>query len=841
MKHFTKKTNLFPRIISLLIPLFLLIGLSGASGTQAQSQIIHPVILIHGFNSSPSTWDTDASGEGLYDYLIRQGYSAEYIVKFAYPPGRGYEEDSRGDIYLIAEKLVTDAAALSQKSVNNGGPAKVDVVAHSLGGLITRQYLANNFYDHDIGTFIDIGTPHSGVILIDIYNELADDVAEWLNPLPYNIYNDLFRDIIDEFYSQVMGEEGLKWPDPTTPAGQQLAIDSEFLRLLNQPGKSPLDVDYNMLYGNITLNFAVNLFGWDIKPKEIISLGDMLVARKNAATIPYLGTLEGPNPANYHTYNFDGPVTLKLTLALALPKLEILNYDEAKAQVLLVHHGGLIRNQKVFDTIYAILQGNAPQPPIITPTTPAPVITTSPPSFISANTSTVLVFDTSSSMRASDPSGMTKLEAAQKAGGNILDIIEAENQANPATTSQIGIVEFNTYTDIKLQLSTDISAARSALQSLSAKSNTGMPDGLKAGIDVLNNKPAGSSPMIILLSDGLPNIGLGGDGLLDVSAVKQQVLDLASQAASKGICIYTIGFGDPQSGSIDPDFLRQVATTSGCGDYYSAQQSIQLANVYVDVRHTSTGSVLLQQDGQIAQGQQVSVASVNVPSNQSQLLYTLNWPGSKITAVLIDPKGLQVDSNYPGASFHTTNSLASVIIQNPLEGAWQVLAQGIEVPQATTAYHAVLSVRTNTVSTPTPTSGGFPIALIIILLGGGFVAIYVLFIRTRGQRPVLAGLGGFATPPGEARLIMLSGAYAGQSISLYDGLTIGRNRTCGICLIDGTVSRQHAILRYTQSGWFIQDQGSTGGTYVNNLRQRAVRLRTGDQIRIGNTLLEFRG
>lgn len=436
---------------------------------------------------------------------------------------------------------------------------------------------------------------------------------------------------------------------------------------------------------------------------------------------------------------------------------------------------------------------------------------------------------------------MTKLEAAQKAGGNILDIIEAENQANPSTASQLAIIQFNTYTEVLLHLSTDISAARTALQSMHASANTGMPDGLQAGITALDSRPAGSSPMIILLSDGLPNIGLGGDTSIDNSGVRQQVLDLASQAGSKGICIYTIGFGDPQTGSIDPDFLRQVATTSGCGDYYSAQQSIQLANVYVDVRHSSTGNVLLQQDGQIAQGEQVSVASVNVPSSQSELLYTLNWPGSKLTAVLIDPKGLQVDSSYPGASFHTTSSLASVIIQNPLAGAWQVLAQGIEVPQPTTAYHAVLSVRGNPAPTPPPTSGGFPVALIIILLGGGAVAIYVLFIKTRGQRPVLAGGGRFVTPPGEARLTMLSGPYAGQSISLYDGLTIGRNRTCGICLIDATVSRQHAILRYTQNGWFIQDQGSSGGTYVNNLRQSAVRLNSGDQIRIGNTLLEFHG
>ena len=460
---------------------------------------------------------------------------------------------------------------------------------------------------------------------------------------------------------------------------------------------------------------------------------------------------------------------------------------------------------------------------------------------ISSNTSTVLVFDASGSMDEPDPSGMTKLEAAQKAGGNILDIIDAENQANPATASQIGIVQFNTYVDVKLQLSTDMAAARTALQSMNADLRTGMPDGLKAGIDLLASRPAGSSPMIILLSDGLPNIGLNTDLSADITTIKQQVLDLASQAGSQGICIYTIGFGDPTASGIDPDFLRQVASTSGCGDYYSAQASLQLANVYVDVRHTSTGNVLLQQDGQIAQDQQVTVGSVEVPSNQSEMLFTLNWPGSQLDPVLIDPKGQQVASGYPGATFRTTNTLATVIIQNPLAGAWQVLAKGVDVPQASTYYHAVVSVRANTAPAPQPTSAGFPVALLIILLGGSAVAIYVLFIKTQGRRPALAGGGGFAPPPGEAHLMMLSGPYAGQSISVYDGLTIGRNRTCGICLVDPSVSRQHAILRYSDGGWFIQDQGSTGGTYINNVRLNAARLRSGDNIRIGNQLLEFRG
>jgi hypothetical protein len=140
-----------------------------------------------------------------------------------------------------------------------------------------------------------------------------------------------------------------------------------------------------------------------------------------------------------------------------------------------------------------------------------------------------------------------------------------------------------------------------------------------------------------------------------------------------------------------------------------------------------------------------------------------------------------------------------------------------------------------------PASPGFPIALLLLILGGGAVAIYVLYTTNRRNRQGV----GTEMPPvaasGEARLVILSGPNTGQSVSLYDGLTIGRSRTSGLFLADASVSRQHAILRFSQGNWFIQDQASKGGTYVNGLRLPAARLNAGDRITIGSTTIEFRG
>ena len=510
-----------------------------------------------------------------------------------------------------------------------------------------------------------------------------------------------------------------------------------------------------------------------------------------------------------------------------------------------------------------ITKGGSP-PPTITPTdTPeggviTPAIPTTPPPSFSADTATVLVLDSSGSMDEQDVSGYTKLEAAKQAGQRILDILEAESQASGGVVSQIGLVRFSTVTEIVLGLTNDIAAARNALNSLYSQDMTGMPDGLQAGISVLESRPPASKPIIILLSDGLPNVGLGGNTYDDYEAIKQQVIDLSTQAGGKGICVYTVGFGDSGTFgnmSIDEDFLRAVAQASGCGEYYNAQNATQLANVYVELRHTSTGNVLLSQSGNIAQGEQLTVATVDVPGNQAQMLYTLNWPGSQLSAILVDPNGQQVGSGYPGASFLTTSSLASVIVQNPLAGAWQVQAQGVDVPEGTTIYNAVLSVRPSPI-TPTPlpqptliptpiplmpSAPGFPVALVLLILGGGAVAIYVLYSTTRRNRQRTETEVPPTAASGAAQLVIVSGPNMGQSISLYDGLTIGRSQTSGLFLADTSVSRQHAILRYSQGGWFIQDQGSKGGMYVNGQRLPAARLKAGDRITIGSTTIEFRG
>jgi pSer/pThr/pTyr-binding forkhead associated (FHA) protein len=64
-----------------------------------------------------------------------------------------------------------------------------------------------------------------------------------------------------------------------------------------------------------------------------------------------------------------------------------------------------------------------------------------------------------------------------------------------------------------------------------------------------------------------------------------------------------------------------------------------------------------------------------------------------------------------------------------------------------------------------------------------------------------------------------------------------------VCLgKDTLVSRKHATLQTADGQWSLTDSGSVNGTYVNNskLDQYAtIKLRTGDHIRVGNTVLRI--
>lgn len=90
-------------------------------------------------------------------------------------------------------------------------------------------------------------------------------------------------------------------------------------------------------------------------------------------------------------------------------------------------------------------------------------------------------------------------------------------------------------------------------------------------------------------------------------------------------------------------------------------------------------------------------------------------------------------------------------------------------------------------------------------------------------------------------LLVQAGPQAGTRFDLSPGQnTIGRAAGNAVVLTDTTVSRHHALVTVVNGVATLQDVGSSGGTFVNDVRLAgSAVLKVGDTVRIGSALLSF--
>jgi two-component system cell cycle response regulator len=90
-------------------------------------------------------------------------------------------------------------------------------------------------------------------------------------------------------------------------------------------------------------------------------------------------------------------------------------------------------------------------------------------------------------------------------------------------------------------------------------------------------------------------------------------------------------------------------------------------------------------------------------------------------------------------------------------------------------------------------------------------------------------------------LVVIYGQEMGRRVRVTtEPLIIGRSPKCEIQIDQESVSRNHCRIRFEGGEFLVRDLGSTNGTYVNdNLVQEDGRLRHGDQLKVGRTILKF--
>lgn len=89
-------------------------------------------------------------------------------------------------------------------------------------------------------------------------------------------------------------------------------------------------------------------------------------------------------------------------------------------------------------------------------------------------------------------------------------------------------------------------------------------------------------------------------------------------------------------------------------------------------------------------------------------------------------------------------------------------------------------------------------------------------------------------------LRFISGKYQGGEFPLIQGrdIHIGRSNDLDMVLAEDMVSRRHARITYQTEEIIIEDLASTNGTFVNGEKIKRAKLREGDRVLIGTSILK---
>lgn len=118
-----------------------------------------------------------------------------------------------------------------------------------------------------------------------------------------------------------------------------------------------------------------------------------------------------------------------------------------------------------------------------------------------------------------------------------------------------------------------------------------------------------------------------------------------------------------------------------------------------------------------------------------------------------------------------------------------------------------------------------------------------------GVRPEKPAQSGRSAPPrarstrsAPSRVVIVDGPDKNRSVPLTGApVTFGRGNECTVPLSDEYVSTQHARLLFHDGQWYVEDLGSTNGTYLGAERlTRSVPVGARSRVRLGKTVFELR-
>jgi pimeloyl-ACP methyl ester carboxylesterase len=145
--------------------------ISRRHNVQANSHTRPPLVLVHGWrgldDNAPCIPNAPDPSDYPDDYwlhldedLVERGFDVTFAKLMT---GYGMDGSTPGCSPLAEDNVPHLMAAIDNALAANPGQGKVILIAHSMGGLVSRAYLESANYRDDVVELYTLGTPHLGV------------------------------------------------------------------------------------------------------------------------------------------------------------------------------------------------------------------------------------------------------------------------------------------------------------------------------------------------------------------------------------------------------------------------------------------------------------------------------------------------------------------------------------------------------------------------------------------------------------------------------------------------------------------------------------------------------
>lgn len=405
----------------------------------------------------------------------------------------------------------------------------------------------------------------------------------------------------------------------------------------------------------------------------------------------------------------------------------------------------------------------------------------------------VLVLDNSGSMKANDPAFLLKRAVAK-----FVSALEAD--------MHVGIVIFDEKVSYPVPLAAlnveSRASIQRAIESIDYRGKfTNSPAGIERAVyELKKTARADASRIIIFFTDGIVDTG---NPAVDAEKANWMRSELAADAADSKIKIFGVAFTE----NADFFLIQSLAKTTG-GEYFRAIKPEDLSGVFDTV-------------GEAMATAPPPVEPVPLPPSVAQPTEALGTCMSSLTA-------------------EERIGIAEAAAQSGLN-AESLCVEMQQAPQGTAV-----------VVPPPATEEAEPKLKLFLAAGAGLlVAAIIAFLFTRRRAPAVAAPSAPVTagppPVPEAFIKDINGITDDPAIQLSaKPLMIGRTAGNEPAHLDyfvvnkGTIGRRHAMIKYRDFSFWIADQGSVNGTFLNGERiENERQLKHGDRIKFHKYEFEF--